>query len=351
MRFISFLTVFTVILISTALYSTYTSLADESGGNTQNRYYFIGAVGDGNKVQMELIFDLEDVNGSYYYDKKGIPIPLSGTFNPKDSSIELVEKGYKGLITGTFRGKMNTEGSDFAKAIKGQWSNPKGEKTLPFKLTKAADFVSTTVTVGPKIESSLLYPKFISNDPGLKKINAELRRNSKAGQDKFLRESKEFFSTDDSAGSWREDRSYSVAYYSDDLISLVGEVYSYTGGAHGNTYYISSNYSVKDGNASLLKLSDLFKPGSNYLKALSSYCINDLLVKKAGWIVNGEITSFKEQDLGVFAISPEGIKFAFAPYAVGPYAEGSYFVVVPFTEIKRIIDPKGPLRQFADSTP
>ncbi len=351
MKLPKFIAVFTVVLILTSFTSFHALHAEESDKNTQSRYYFVGAIGEGNKVQMELIFDSDDVSGSYYYDKKGIPLPLSGTFNPKDSSIMLDEKGVKGLITGTFRGKIISEDSDYAKTIQGEWSNPRGDRKLPFTLTTVADFMKTTVSGGPKIESSLLYPKFLSNDPGLKMINTELGNNFKTEQDKFLRESKEFFSTNDSAGSWQENRSYSVAYFSQELISLTGEVYSYTGGAHGNTYYLSSNYSIKDGKASLLKLSDLFKPGSNYIKALSTYCINDLLVKKAGWIANGEIKSFSEEDLGVFAISPEGIKFAFAPYAVGPYVEGSYFVVVPFREIKRIIDPKGPLRQFVDSNP
>ncbi len=348
MRFIMYVGVFIGVL-TFAIFPYAHAQARQGGENTQKRYYYIGTVGEINKVQMELIFDSSDINGSYYYDTKGIPLSLSGTINPKDSTVMLSEKGVKGIITGTFRGKINDESSDYARTIEGEWSNPKGNKKLPFKLTKVADFVNTTASGGPKIESSLLYPKFLYDDSGLTMINTELSKNLKAEQDKFLRESREFFSTNDSAGSWQEDRSYSIAYYSDHLVSLTGEVYSYTGGAHGNTYYLSSNYSIKDGKASLIKLSDLFKPGSNYLKALSTYCINDLLVKKAGWIVNGEITSFNEQDLGVFAISPEGIKFAFAPYAVGSYAEGSYFVVVPFREIKRIIDPKGPLSQFMDS--
>jgi peptidoglycan-N-acetylmuramic acid deacetylase PdaC-like protein/uncharacterized protein DUF3298 len=346
MRFVSYVAVFTVVLTLTILQYSYTPLAQESGKNTQTRYYFIGTVGSGNKVQMELIIDSDDVTGSYYYDKKGIPLRLSGTYNAKNERIKLEEKGDKGLVTGIFSGKLSSEGLDSAKTIEGEWSNRAGDKTLPFKLTKVADFVKTTVSGGPKIESSLLYPKFLSNDPALKTINAELSNNFKTEQDKFLRESKEFFSTNDSAGSWQEDRSYSIAYYSEGLISLTGEVYSYTGGAHGNTYYISSNYAINHSKASLIQLSDLFKPGSNYLKVLSTYCVNDLLLKGAGWIVNGEIKSFSEKELGVFAISPEGIKFAFAPYAVGPYSEGSYFVIVPFRELRGIINPKGPLSQF-----
>jgi len=347
MRFITYIAVFTVVFTLTIFKPPYTAHAAQGDKETQTRYYFIGTVGGGNKVQMELIIDSQDVTGSYYYNKKGVPLRLSGDYNPKNETIKLDEKGYKGLISGIFKGKIASEGPDYAKTIEGQWSEPKGDKKLPFKLTKVADFVNTTVSGGPKIESSLLYPKFRSDDPAFKMINAELSNSFKTEQDKFLRESKEFFSTNDSAGSWQEDRSYSIAYYSEGLISLTGEVYSYTGGAHGNAYYISSNYVIDNSKASLIQLSDLFKPGSNYLKALSTYCINDLLAKGAGWIANGEIESFSEKDLGVFALSPEGIKFAFAPYAVGPYAEGSYFVIVPFRELEGIINPKGPLGQFA----
>lgn len=318
----------------------------QAAASEEKRYYFIGTVGPANEVQMELVFDGEDVSGSYYYDKKGIPIGLSGSYAAKDGAISMSEKGYKGLITGNFKGKVVSDGKDFAKSLEGSWTDYKGERKLPFVLTKVSDFVSSKVTKGDKIESSLLYPKFISDDQGLKMINSELSKNFKTEQDKFLKEAKEFFSTEDSAGGWEDKRSYSIAYYSLGLISLVGEVYSYTGGAHGNTYYISSNYSIKEGKAELLKLSQLFNSGSDYLKALSKYCINDLLVKKAGWVENGEITSFKEDELGVFAISPEGLKFAFAPYAVGPYVQGSFFVTVPFEEIKGIIDPKGALGVF-----
>jgi len=321
--------------------------ADKSEGEA--RYYYVGQVGEANGVQMEIIIDSEDVRGSYYYDKKGIPLSLSGTLDHKDSTIRLEEVGDKRRITGIFKGKLTTEGADYAKTIEGEWSKPGDGGVLPFKLTKVADYTSSTASEGAKIEASYLYPDFLSKDPALQKINTILRDEITTDRDKFILEAKEFFSSNDSSGGWQQSLSYSIAYYSDGLISLTGELYSYTGGAHGNTYYKSSNYIIKDGQAVPIKLPALFNPSADYIKALSTYCVNDLLAKGAGWIVSGEIKSLSAKDLSVFAVSPRGIEFAFAPYAVGPYAQGSYFVTVPYRELRGIVNLEGPLSRFYKS--
>lgn len=96
----------------------------------------------------------------------------------------------------------------------------------------------------------------------------------------------------------------------------------------------------------LLNLSDLFTPESNFIKTLSDYCINDLGKQNAGLVVNGELEELKASDLKMFVGSPRGITFTFAPYAVGSYVEGSYFVLVGYGELESIINPKGPLKQF-----
>ena len=38
--------------------------------------------------------------------------------------------------------------------------------------------------------------------------------------------------------------------------------------------------------------------------------------------------------------------FGFEPYAVGPYAQGTFFVTVPFGVLEPVIDPVGPLKAF-----
>jgi hypothetical protein len=280
------------------------------------------------------------------YDKVGIPISLAGEIDNGTSSLILTEQDDKGLKTGTFRGGIKSEGKSFGMFIEGEWSKANGLTTLPFKLTKVADFVSISVNVKDKYEAIYMYPSIITGTKTNREINERLEKEASSEKKKFTDEAEEFFSAQESAGEWQEDYSYTIEYYSPELISLSGEVFSYTGGAHGNTFYMSSNYWVKDGKALLLGLSDLFTPKSDYTKVLSDYCIRDLRKQQAGWVLNGELKELKADDLSAFVISPRGVTFAFAPYAAGPYVEGSYFVTVGFAELKGAVNPSGPLRQF-----
>ena len=322
-----------------------TAVAQNNEGE-ESRYYYVGAIGDNLPVQMELIFDSGDVTGSYIYDKVGIPIPLTGEMDKETSTLFLTEQNDKGVKTGMFKGVVKNEGKSYGKYIEGEWSKANGLSALPFKLTKVADFVSTSVNAKSKYEASYMYPSFITDTKANRDITEVLAKEAGSEKKKFTGEAEEFFSARESAGEWQEDFNYSIEYCSPELVSLSGEVFSYTGGAHGNTLYISSNYWIEDGKALLLSLSDLFVSKSNYIKVLSDYCIRDLGKQQAGWVLNGQLKELKAEDLSAFAISPRGITFAFAPYAAGPYVEGSYFVTVGYAELKRIINPGGPLKQF-----
>jgi Deacetylase PdaC/Protein of unknown function (DUF3298) len=319
--------------------------AQEKPGG-ESRYYYVGTIGDDLPVQMELVIDSGDVSGSYMYDRMGIPITLTGEFDSRTSTLTLVEQDEKDNKTGTFKGSVRSEGKNFGRTIEGEWSKANGLSSLPFKLTKVADYRLLNIDNGDKYEASYMYPYFLADTKAFREITERLQKEAASEKKKFTDEADEFFKTQESAGGWQEDYSYSIEYYSPDLISLSGEVYSYTGGAHGNTSYISSNYWIKDGNALLLNLSDLFVPKSDFIKALSDYCINDLRKQNAGWVVNGELKRLKAGDLKMFIVSPRGITFAFAPYAVGPYVEGPYFVTVGYGGLKGLINPKGPLKQF-----
>lgn len=338
----AFLLIITILCnISQCLYA---QTQDNSG--EESRYYYIGTIGDNLPVQMELVIDSGDVTGSYMYDRVGIPISLAGDMDKDSSSLTLTERDDEGRKTGTFKGAFRSEGKGFGKYLEGEWSKANGLSALHFKLTKVADFVSTNVNAGDKYEASYMYPSFITDTKASREITERLEKEAASERKKFTDEAETFFSAQESAGEWQENYSYSVEYYSPELISLSGEVFSYTGGAHGNTLYMSSNYWIKDGKALRLGLSDLFMPKSNYIKVLSDYCIRDLRKQQAGWVLNGELKELKADDLSAFLISPRGITFAFAPYAAGPYVEGSYFVVVGYKDLKGIINPNGPLKQF-----
>lgn len=351
MRIFPLLTYITAIIcVLTAPNFAVSSASAKNGDDTEIRYYYVGTIGDDFAVQMELIVESDDVTGLYFYDKNGIQLTLSGEVNYSDSSFTIVEQDEKGEKTGTFKGKFAQEAGAFGKTVEGEWSKANGLTTLTFKLTRVADFVSSGVRQGTVIDASYTIPFFLSASRAYRDISRELEQEMVSGQNKFLKEAREFFLTQTSVAGWQQTINYTIEYYSAELISLSGEAFSYTGGAHGNTFFVSSTYWIKDGKAVQLKLADLFLPNASYMKVLSDYCINDLRKKGAGWVVSGELKEFKEEDLDVFAVSPRGIMFAFAPYAVGSYAEGPYFVEIRYDELEGVLNPRGPLKKFVSES-
>jgi hypothetical protein len=328
------------------LFSALVSAQDKD----EAKYYYIGKIGENLPIQMELSLDDGDVRGSYYYDKKGIPLSLSGEADLKESKIKLVESDDKKKKTGKFNGTFTPIPEGMGITIEGTWSNAEGKNELPFKLNKVANYDFSLIKQGKYSEAKWSYPKLISKNEVIQNVSIKLRDRMKPALEEFQKDAKEGFMTDVITSTWLFTYDYTIEYYSDELISFTGLVYSYTGGAHGNTYFVSSNYSVMGDDSTLLKLSDLFKKDSDYVKVLSEYCIKDLGKQGAGWVVNGEIKSLKEDEIGPFALSPRGVQFAFAPYAVGPYSEGAFFVTIDYGHLKSIINPDGPLAQFAGPT-
>lgn len=143
---------------------------------------------------------------------------------------------------------------------------------------------------------------------------------------------------------------YTVILAQDDLISIKFDVGSYyQGAAHPNSYSDVINFDLKNGKQ--LKLSDLFKPGSKYLQAVADYAIADL--KKQGKdkgltdeeIQNGAAPQAKNYQS--WNITRKGLNVTFDSYQVGPYAAGPQFVMVPYANLKEVINPDGPIAQFA----
>jgi Deacetylase PdaC/Protein of unknown function (DUF3298) len=141
------------------------------------------------------------------------------------------------------------------------------------------------------------------------------------------------------------DLSYEVKYSARDLISIVYSEYTFTGGAHGNTASESFNYDIARGE--MLALADLFTPDSNYLKVISAYCIEALKKRELSdeaWIRGG--AEAEKNNYSTWNIVPGGLLVTFDAYQVAAYADGPQEVVVPFSVLKEIIKPGGPLEKF-----
>lgn len=143
---------------------------------------------------------------------------------------------------------------------------------------------------------------------------------------------------------------YEIALAQDDLVSVRFDVGSYyQGAAHPNSYTQVVNYDLKNGKP--IKLADLFQPGAKYLQAISAFCIAELK-KQSGekglledQIKEGAAPTAK--NYRSWTISKKGLGINFDAYQVGPYAAGPQFVLVPYSALKDLIKPDGPIGQFA----
>jgi hypothetical protein len=89
-----------------------------------------GIIGDNLRVLMRLQDTAGTVEGTYFYEKTGVDLRLSGRLD--DRALELRE--LSGAVqTGAFRGSVGDDGK-----IAGTWSDPTGARTLPFALEPIA---------------------------------------------------------------------------------------------------------------------------------------------------------------------------------------------------------------------
>jgi hypothetical protein len=123
--------------------------------------------------------------------------------------------------------------------------------------------------------------------------------------------------------------------------SILGYVFSFTGGAHPNHSYFSVKFDKNS--QDMIKFTDLFDKTDTALNEISSYVIAEIKKQKSErlnekisddeWLVEGAGPDLKNYSIFVFVIDGkskiEGLKFIYPPYQVGPYVEGEYEVTVP----------------------
>lgn len=145
---------------------------------------------------------------------------------------------------------------------------------------------------------------------------------------------------------------YEIALAQDDLVSVRLDVGSYfQGSPHPNSHTQVVNYDLKNGRP--LKLSDLFKPGSKFLQAISTYVIADLKkqTKEKGTQLDDaqiqESAGPNAKNYDSWTITRKGLGINFDTYDLGSYASGAHYVLVPYANLKDVINPDGPIGQFA----
>jgi len=318
---------------------------------------------------MKLVRSGEQLTGSYFYQRIGTKIDLRGTLD-KDGNLTLEEFDPAGKQTGVFKGLWRTDPADGTIAISGNWSKPLNDKNAdkktafsvheePIFLSSGSELINKKIKESNKklmYEISVQYPQLsTSANPNSEKFNqtvsASITKKVAGFKKEMAPHPDDEPRPENSMGS-DLNISYDVALAQDDLMSIDFSMSSYyQGAAHPNAFSEAINFDLKNGKQ--LKLSDLFKPGAKYLATISSYCISDLKkqskakdnVLDDSSIQSGAGPTAKNYES--WTITKRGLGINFDPYQVGPYAAGPQFVLVPYSALKDLINPEGPIAQFA----
>lgn len=201
-------------------------------------------------------------------------------------------------------------------------------------------------------EITFRYPRIrgLSEGSMQEAVNTDIKNKAESIVNDFKTHALKAASADSSSKSSLDD-SYEVPLLTPRLASFRLIVAEYAAGAaHPNDYNVVLNYNLTTGKRIALK--DLFTPGSDYLRVLSRYAIKDLTTQLNAsgdeaalrWIKDG--ASPQTGPFKSVGISKNALIIYFDSYQVAAYAAGLPKVAVPFTAIRNVINPAGPLKPF-----
>jgi hypothetical protein len=172
-------------------------------------------------------------------------------------------------------------------------------------------------------------------------FNTAMTNLANAEIDTFKKNVTELADTSVSPKSFLEGK-YSLILQSGDLWSFKFDFSVYiAGAAHPYSYSLTVNYDLGQGRQ--LALADLFLPNSNYLEAISNYCINELNKRQIGFDILSEGAAPMPENYRNWNITNEGLMITFDQAQVTASAAGPQTVIVPYGELGAVINPQGPL--------
>ncbi len=140
---------------------------------------------------------------------------------------------------------------------------------------------------------------------------------------------------------WSMTISNEIYKFSDDIQTVVFNIYFYTGGAHPNSGYNSFTFDVKQGKQ--LTLADVFINGDVPWDIIAKLAQDDLKTH-LGDMMNADMleagtTATNHDNYKNWALTDKSIIFFFDPYQVAPYAAGPQKVEIPFTTLHTLLAP------------
>jgi hypothetical protein len=310
-----------------------------------------GTIGD-YPITMEFIKMDSDISGEYYYEKKHIPISISGELK-QGSKVEFEEYAESSSPTGIFNGEFYSDGS-----FKGTWTNPKTKTTLEVNLiaqsSKILSFENTNMEkekCNPKEESITVNGKDIYGTDSTCssihlqsiKVKCEDATLEKTINDLIEMEASQMLgdATTYSELFGRLEKTNYEDGFDVEINTIVNsiyknfisiEVYSYSyyyETAHPNSHTTIINIDLNTGKR--VSFEDLIKSESMNTLVATSKPIFEAMHggEEEGWFI------FDEFGLpNNFAIEANGLYFHYNAYEIGSYAQGAPSVLIPYSKIE-----------------
>lgn len=140
--------------------------------------------------------------------------------------------------------------------------------------------------------------------------------------------------------TWTLDANVEVFQHSEDVMSVVFQVYEFTGGAHGNTSYNTITYDLAAD--AVIALDDLFQSGSEPFAIIGPVVVDELgerlgEMADVAWIEEG--SGENPANYQHFALTVDSLVLYFPPYQIAPYAAGTQTVEIPLSDLESVLSP------------
>jgi hypothetical protein len=291
-----------------------------------------------------------ELTGSYSYEGRAGSLALKGALGA-DGAFTLEEfDGAK--KTGAFKGTWREKAYEPEARLEGEWTKPGGGTqsfTLEEELVAGGRVTTKHVKEQNKArgyEIDAAYPQV----QGAGKFNLLVGQMVTKLVNDFKRNPGVKPPADAPADSLNV--GYSMRLATDDVQSAVFTISRYEHGmAHPSYEFRVVNYDAKAGRQ--LALADLFRPGSNYLQKISAGAVARLRMinqeygeEQPTFLGDPEYVenaSAKAKNYRNWTLTERGLAVTFEPYQVGSFASGSPSVLIPYSELKDVLKPGGPL--------
>ncbi len=202
-----------------------------------------------------------------------------------------------------------------------------------------------------QVSAECVYPRLYGDNTLIDYVNKKLETSATALFESFVKYeeiSEEVY--DQGFGGCTLVYQLFPVYSVPNLISVYGFEFQDRACPHGWTHYQGKNFWQNGNDVIEFSLENIFIKESDWCRFLLNYCENHFKSRHYGYYQPGYgITPELElNDLDIFVLTEQGLMIIFRSYTVGGWADGPATIVIPYQDLKRFIDPNGPLKEIPE---